>query len=177
MRSVERLLKVTAFTVSVYSCVYRPFLPFRSPAGETGEIVAPDKGIRAIGEKARRMPRAAHCCLRSKSCTVWPSFLESMVAVLLRDQNSLLRLWRPTRASGPSAKRRAACHEQHIATCGPIIIIAETHYCRTAERARLSAEVTDSQISGLTYTIHKHPALPLPEIMLSSGGALLYVAV
>ena len=52
MRSVERLLKVTAFTVSVYSCVYRPFLPFRSPAGETGEIMAPDKGIRAIGEKA-----------------------------------------------------------------------------------------------------------------------------
>lgn len=44
---------MTAFTVSVYSCVYRPFLPFRSPAGETGEIVAPDKGIRAIGEKAR----------------------------------------------------------------------------------------------------------------------------
>lgn len=52
--SLERLLKVTAFAVSIYSCVYRPFAPFRSPTGETFEIVAPDKGIRAIGEKVRR---------------------------------------------------------------------------------------------------------------------------
>jgi hypothetical protein len=49
--SLERLLRVTAFVVSLYSCVYRPFAPFRSPAGETFELVAPDKGIRAIGEK------------------------------------------------------------------------------------------------------------------------------
>ena len=45
------LLKVTAFTVSVYSCVYRPYVPFKSLAGETSEVVAPDYGIRAIGEK------------------------------------------------------------------------------------------------------------------------------
>ena len=49
--SMERLLKVTGFIVSIYSCVYRPFAPFRSPAGETVELIAPDKGIRAIGEK------------------------------------------------------------------------------------------------------------------------------
>ena len=48
---MDRLLKVTAFVVSLYSCVYRPFAPFRSPAGETVELIAPDKGIRAIGEK------------------------------------------------------------------------------------------------------------------------------
>jgi len=42
---------VTAFTVSIYSCVYRPYVPFKSPAGETSETVAPDRGIRAIGEK------------------------------------------------------------------------------------------------------------------------------
>lgn len=51
--SLERLLKVTAFAVSIYSCVYRPFAPCRSPKGETFEIVAPDKGIRCIGEKVR----------------------------------------------------------------------------------------------------------------------------
>ncbi len=49
--SLDRLLKVTAFTVSIYSCVYRPYVPFRSPAGETSECIAPDKGIRAIAEK------------------------------------------------------------------------------------------------------------------------------
>ena len=51
--SLERLLKVTGFVVSIYSCVYRPFAPCRSPAGETFELVAPDKGIRALGEKVR----------------------------------------------------------------------------------------------------------------------------
>ena len=51
--SMERLLQVTGFIVSIYSCVYRPYAPFRSPAGETFELVAPDKGIRAIGEKVR----------------------------------------------------------------------------------------------------------------------------
>ena len=50
--SLARLLKVTAFAVSIYSCVYRPFAPFRSPTGETCEVVALDKGIRAFGEKA-----------------------------------------------------------------------------------------------------------------------------
>ena len=60
--SLERLLKVTAFVVSLYSCVYRPFAPFRSPTGETFELVAPDKGIRAIGEKVghRLNLRALH---------------------------------------------------------------------------------------------------------------------
>ena len=51
--SLARLLKVAAFAVSIYSCVYRPFAPFRSPTGETCELVAPDRGIRALGEKVR----------------------------------------------------------------------------------------------------------------------------
>ena len=42
---------MTGFVVSIYSCVYRPFAPCRSPGGETFELVAPDKGIRALGEK------------------------------------------------------------------------------------------------------------------------------
>ena len=54
--SLARLLKVAAFAVSIYSCVYRPFAPFRSPTGETCELVAPDRGIRALGEKV--WPRA-----------------------------------------------------------------------------------------------------------------------
>ncbi|KAK9904888.1 hypothetical protein WJX75_004896 [Coccomyxa subellipsoidea] len=54
--SMERLLKVTAFAVSIYSCVYRPFAPCRSPKGETFELVSPDKGIRAIGEKCGECP-------------------------------------------------------------------------------------------------------------------------
>ena len=70
--SVQRLLKVTAFTVSVYSCVYRPFLPFRSPAGETGEIVAPDKGIRAIGEKVTHGGRMSHAAHSSGLATLAP---------------------------------------------------------------------------------------------------------
>ena len=49
--SMARLLKVSAFAVSIYACVYRPFAPFRSPTGETCEVVALDKGIRAFGEK------------------------------------------------------------------------------------------------------------------------------
>ena len=57
--SLERLLKVTAFTVSIYSCVYRPYVPFKSLAGETCELVAPDYGIRAIGEKVCAAPFAS----------------------------------------------------------------------------------------------------------------------
>ena len=83
---MERLLKVTAFTVSVYSCVYRPFLPFRSPAGETGEIVAPDKGIRAIGEKARHKQ---HTAASGATRIEYPSSLTPVAAVLLKEQKSL----------------------------------------------------------------------------------------
>ena len=95
---MERLLKVTAFTVSVYSCVYRSFLPFRSPAGETGEIVAPDKGIRAIGEKARHKQ---HTVTSRVTCTG----LTRVAAILLKEQTPLLRWSHPIRASGPLARR------------------------------------------------------------------------
>lgn len=62
--SVERLLKMTAFVVSLYSCIYRPFAPFRSPAGETFELIAPDKGIRCIGEKVGTLCVCLYlCCL------------------------------------------------------------------------------------------------------------------
>ena len=51
--SVQRLLLVTAYAISIYSCVDRTWAPFRSPTGETGEILDEEKGIRALGEKAR----------------------------------------------------------------------------------------------------------------------------
>ncbi len=75
--SMERLLKVTGFVVSIYSCVYRPFAPFRSPAGETVELIAPDKGIRAIGEKV-------HAPLSSK-CLGAEDLVSSIETVHTRD--------------------------------------------------------------------------------------------
>ena len=72
--SLERLLKVTAFTVSIYSCVYRTYVPFKSPAGETSETVAPDRGIRAIAEKVShpqaklQRHRCLDCCLHLRYC-------------------------------------------------------------------------------------------------------------
>ena len=60
--SLARLLKVAAFAVSIYGCVYRPFAPFRSPTGETCEVVALDKGIRAFGEKVNTAKQGRpHC--------------------------------------------------------------------------------------------------------------------
>ena len=50
--SLHRLLLVTAYAVSVYSCVQRTWAPFRSPTGETCELVDEERGIRALGEKA-----------------------------------------------------------------------------------------------------------------------------
>ena len=86
---MDRLLKVTAFTVSVYSCVYRPFLPFRSPAGETGEIVAPDKGIRALGEKARSAAGHWQCTATSGTMAI---ISETCCRILLKVQGFLLKL-------------------------------------------------------------------------------------
>ena len=44
---------MTAYAISVYSCVQRTWAPFRSPTGETGELIDEERGIRALGEKAR----------------------------------------------------------------------------------------------------------------------------
>jgi hypothetical protein len=63
--SLARLLKVAAFAVSIYSCVYRPFAPFRSPTGETCEVVALDKGIRAFGEKVTAAPMRSFVCTKA----------------------------------------------------------------------------------------------------------------
>ena len=43
---------MTAYAISVYSCVQRTWSPFRSPTGETSELVDEERGIRALGEKA-----------------------------------------------------------------------------------------------------------------------------
>ena len=43
---------MTAYAISVYSCVQRTWSPFRSPTGETSEMVDEERGIRALGEKA-----------------------------------------------------------------------------------------------------------------------------
>ena len=50
-RSMGRLLKVAAYAVSIYATITRTNPPFRSPAGETSELVVPEKGLRALGEK------------------------------------------------------------------------------------------------------------------------------
>ncbi|KAK9823049.1 hypothetical protein WJX81_003835, partial [Elliptochloris bilobata] len=54
--SLQRLLLVTAYAVSVYSCVDRTWAPFRSPTGETCELVDEERGIRALGEKCAECP-------------------------------------------------------------------------------------------------------------------------
>ena len=50
-QSVERLLQVSAFVISTYNTVKRVDKPFRSLQNSTFELVYPEKGIRAIGEK------------------------------------------------------------------------------------------------------------------------------
>ena len=52
-RSVERLLLVAAFVVSQYNTIKRQEKPFKNLEGATYELVYPEKGIRAIGEKVK----------------------------------------------------------------------------------------------------------------------------
>ena len=59
---MQRLLLVTSYAISSYSCVDRTWAPFRSPTGETYEMVDEEKGIRLLAEKVR-------ACLRALSGT------------------------------------------------------------------------------------------------------------
>lgn len=62
--SVQRLLLMTCYAISSYSCVDRTWAPFRSPTGETYEMVDEEKGIRLVAEKVH-----AAACLRTLNGT------------------------------------------------------------------------------------------------------------
>ena len=51
--SLERLQQMAAFAVSMYSTISRVQKPFKGMQNSTYELVYPEKGLRAIGEKAR----------------------------------------------------------------------------------------------------------------------------
>ena len=58
--SLERLLKMAAFAISIYSTIQRTQKPFKNLQNSTYELVYPEKGLRAIGEKVRLHPRCMH---------------------------------------------------------------------------------------------------------------------
>lgn len=92
---------MTAFTVSIYSCVYRPYVPFKSPAGETSECVAPDRGIRAIAEKVRRPMQSCSSRVSSISRVLGKSHL---CATRIHGWLSARNCWRN------GLKRMLQCH-------------------------------------------------------------------
>ena len=49
--SVERLLKVTAYAVGIYSNLRRTTKPFKDLLNSTFELVYPERGYRILGEK------------------------------------------------------------------------------------------------------------------------------
>jgi hypothetical protein len=49
--SLERLLKMAAFAISIYSTIQRTQKPFKNLQNSTYELVYPEKGIRAVSEK------------------------------------------------------------------------------------------------------------------------------
>ncbi|KAK9916859.1 hypothetical protein WJX75_008061 [Coccomyxa subellipsoidea] len=55
-KSVERLLHVCAFAISTYNTVKRNEKPFKNLQNSTFELIYPEKGIRAIGEKVCHIP-------------------------------------------------------------------------------------------------------------------------
>lgn len=61
---MQRLLLMTCYAISSYSCMDRTWAPFRSPTGETYEMVDEAKGIRLVAEKVR-----AAACLRTLNVT------------------------------------------------------------------------------------------------------------
>ena len=54
-QSVERLLHVSAFVVSIYNTLQRTDAPFESLGNATYELVYPEKGLRMIMERVRCM--------------------------------------------------------------------------------------------------------------------------
>ena len=64
LQSLERLLLVTAFSVSAYSGVKRTKKPVNAFLGETFEYACPEKGFRFLAEKA-----SAATFPKSRCCT------------------------------------------------------------------------------------------------------------
>ncbi|KAK9916982.1 hypothetical protein WJX75_009487 [Coccomyxa subellipsoidea] len=62
-QSLDRLLQVTAFAISMYNTIKRTQKPFKNLQNSTYELVYPEKGLRAIGEKIRHVPmvHVMHC--------------------------------------------------------------------------------------------------------------------
>lgn len=50
-QSLDRMFHVTAFAISMYNTIKRVQKPFKNLQQSTYELVVPEKGIRAIGEK------------------------------------------------------------------------------------------------------------------------------
>ena len=50
-QSLERLVQVAAFAISMYNTIKRVQKPFKNLQNSTFEVVYPEKGLRAIGEK------------------------------------------------------------------------------------------------------------------------------
>ncbi|CAL8466530.1 g6066 [Coccomyxa elongata] len=55
-QSLDRLLQVTTFAISMYNTIKRTQKPFKNLQNSTYELVYPEKGIRCIGEKVRHVP-------------------------------------------------------------------------------------------------------------------------
>ena len=60
--SVERLTLVAAFAISMYNTIKRVQKPFKNLQQSTYELVYPEKGIRAIGEKVGCSPLSQAVC-------------------------------------------------------------------------------------------------------------------
>ncbi|CAK0783406.1 hypothetical protein CVIRNUC_006605 [Coccomyxa viridis] len=150
--SLERLLKVTGFIVSIYSCVYRPFAPCRSPAGETFELVAPDKGIRALGEKCGECPgiNAFHCEGRG-----WVLSADETNKIEFRGQYANIR---------PSGLIQIDFHDGESFSFNPLVttvqhIILGTHYIDHYGTLHVR-----SSLSGLSSKIKfKEPVIGPPQ--------------
>ena len=55
-QSLDRLLQVTAFAISMYNTIKRTQKPFKNLQQSTYELVYPEKGLRCIGEKVDTSP-------------------------------------------------------------------------------------------------------------------------
>ncbi|CAL5227045.1 g9943 [Coccomyxa viridis] len=62
-QSLERLLHVTAFAISMYNTIKRVQKPFKNLEQSTYELIHLEKGLRCVGEKLRHIPmvHVMHC--------------------------------------------------------------------------------------------------------------------
>lgn len=64
-QSLDRLLQVTTFAISMYNTIKRTQKPFKNLQNSTYELVYPEKGIRCIGEKVKLPLYHEHPLLQS----------------------------------------------------------------------------------------------------------------